>query len=132
LVAGVAALIKSRYPNLAPDLVARAMTSTTTNRPAKSYDSQIGFGIVDATAAMAEAGKLASAGKPAGAGGQPAAAAGVSAASHFGGGPAANLAGPVRPRGKGPLLLFAVLAVTCLVLAAAAATRLVVLRRPRP
>ncbi len=33
LVAGVAALIKSRYPDLAPDLVASALTSTTTDRP---------------------------------------------------------------------------------------------------
>ena len=34
LVAGVAALIKSKYPRLAPDLVASALTSTTTDRPA--------------------------------------------------------------------------------------------------
>ena len=59
LVAGVAALIKSRYPGLAPDLVASALTSTTTDRPAGGYDSQVGFGIVDAAAALAKAGKLA-------------------------------------------------------------------------
>ena len=57
LVAGVAALIKSRYPRLAPDLVASALTSTTTDRPAGGYDSQVGFGIVDAAAALAKAGR---------------------------------------------------------------------------
>ena len=31
LVAGVAALIKSKYPDLAPNLVATALTSTTTS-----------------------------------------------------------------------------------------------------
>ena len=61
LVAGVAALIKSKYPRLAPDLVASALTSTTTDRPAKGYDSQVGFGIVDAAAALARAGELAGA-----------------------------------------------------------------------
>ncbi|HEV2259077.1 MAG TPA: S8 family serine peptidase, partial [Streptosporangiaceae bacterium] len=59
LVAGVAALIKSRYPHLAPRLVISALTSTTTNRPAHSYNSQVGFGIVDADAALAKAAKLA-------------------------------------------------------------------------
>ena len=59
LVAGIAALIKSKYPHLAPDLVASALTSTTTDRPAGGYDSQVGFGIADAAAALAEAGKLA-------------------------------------------------------------------------
>ena len=61
LVAGVAALIKSRYPGLAPDLVASALTSTTTDRPAGGYDSQVGFGIVNAAAALARAGELAGA-----------------------------------------------------------------------
>src|SRR5256886_11986475 len=51
LVAGGAALIKSKYPRLAPDLVASALTSTTTDPPAGGYDSQGGVGIVDAAAA---------------------------------------------------------------------------------
>ena len=59
LVAGVAALIKSKYPHLAPDLVASALTSTTTDRPAGGYNSQVGFGIVDAAAALTRAGRLA-------------------------------------------------------------------------
>ena len=59
LVAGVAALIKSKYPDLAPNLVATALTSTTTGRPASGYDRQVGFGIVDAAAALAKAASLA-------------------------------------------------------------------------
>jgi subtilisin family serine protease len=126
LVAGVAALIKSRYPALAPDLVAKAMTSTTTGQPAHGYDSQVGFGIVNATAALSRAGHLAGLGDR---GAVP--AAGVAADSHFGGGPAAIGPEPVRPRGSGQLILFGILALTCLVLACAAVTQLALLRRTR-
>ena len=101
LVAGVAALIKSRYPGLTPDLVAKAMTSTTTDAPPGGYDSQVGFGIVDATAALAKAGKLAVASRV------NVTATGVSARAHFGGGPAAVAAEPVRPRGHSSLILLA-------------------------
>ena len=120
LVAGVAALIKSKYPDLAPNLIATALTSTTTNRPARGYDNQVGFGIVDAVAALAKAGKLA---------GAPPVAPGISAAARFGGGPAAVAQAPVRPRGSGQLTLFVLLALTSLVLVAAAGTRLTILRR---
>src|SRR5579872_1103081 len=115
LVAGVAALIKSRYPDLAPSLVATALTSTTTDRPAHGYDSQVGFGIVDAAAALAKAGKLA---------GDPPAPAGISAAVQFGGGAAAVPQAPVRPRGSGQLILFALLALASLVVTGAAGTLL--------
>jgi type VII secretion-associated serine protease mycosin len=121
LVAGVAALIKSRYPHLSPHLVAQALTSTTTGRPASGYDSQVGFGIVDAAAALTKAGQLAGAVQP-----KPAT---VRDDANFGGGPAAVAAAPVRPRNRGELIVFAVLALTSLVLAGAAATRLAVLRR---
>jgi type VII secretion-associated serine protease mycosin len=120
LVAGVAALIKARYPSLAPDLVATALTTTTTGRPSGGYDSQVGFGIVDAAAALAKARQLA---------GDPPAADGISATARFGGGPAAVPQAPVHPRGSGQLILFALLALTSLVLTAAAATRLTILRR---
>jgi type VII secretion-associated serine protease mycosin len=120
LVAGVAALIKSKYPDLAPNLVASAMTSTTTNRPAGGYDSKVGFGMVDAAAALAKAAKLA---------GSPPVASSVSSAARFGGGPAAVAQAPVHPRRFGQLLLFVLLALTSLVLAGAAGTRLIILRR---
>jgi subtilisin family serine protease len=123
LVAGVAALIKSKYPDLAPNLVATALTSTTTSRPAGGYDSQVGFGIVDAAAALAKAGELA---------GDPPAPAGITAAARFGGGPAAIAQPPVHPRTSAQLFLFVLLALVSLLLTATAATRLVVLRRTPP
>jgi subtilisin family serine protease len=120
LVAGVAALIKSKYPGLPPDLVVRALITTTTDRPAKGWDSQEGFGIVDAAAALAKAGQLAA--------GQPTVTS-ISLAFRFGGGPSAVHRPPVRPRGSDQLILFALLAFTSLVLIGAAATRLAILRR---
>jgi subtilisin family serine protease len=117
LVAGVAALIKSKYPRLAPDLVARALTSTTTDRPADGYDSQVGFGIVDAAAALTKAGRLA--------GVRPVATSIKATVRYHGVLPPA----PVRARGSGQLVLFSLLALTSLVLIAAAATRLAVIRR---
>jgi subtilisin family serine protease len=117
LVAGVAALIKSRYPGLAPNLVASALTSTTTDRPPKGYDSQLGFGIVDAAAALTRAGELA---------GARTAEVSLKATVRYRG---VLPQPPVAPRGSGQLVLFAFLALTSLLLTAAAGTRLAVLRR---
>ena len=117
LVAGVAALIKARYPNLAPDLVASAMTSTATHRPPGGYDSQVGFGIVDAGAALSKAGRLA--------GDRPSVTSIKAAARYHGALPPE----PVAPRGSGRLILFMLLGLTSLVLIAAAVTRLAALRR---
>ena len=122
LVAGVAALIKARYPGLAPNLLARALSSTTRFRPPGGYDQQVGFGTVDAAAALAAAGQLAT---------QHSAGAGVASAVHFGGGPAAAGGEPVPPRGTGQLIVFAVLAVTTLALGGAAVSRLAALSRAR-
>jgi type VII secretion-associated serine protease mycosin len=119
LVAGVAALIKSKYPHLAPDLVASALTSTATDRPSGGYNSQVGFGIVDAAAALTRAGRLA--------GVRPVAASVKDTTKYHGTLPPA----PVRPRGSGQLVLFALLALTSLALSAAAATQLILLRRGR-
>jgi subtilisin family serine protease len=117
LVAGVAALIKSVYPGLRPDLVASALTTTTTDKPAHGYDSQVGFGIVDAEAALAKAARLDRA---------KTASAGIAATVRFRG---ASVAEPVSPRGSGELVLFAVLALFSLVLVGVAGTRLAALRR---
>ena len=122
LVAGVAALIKSLYPGLAPDLVASALTSTTTHRPARGYDSALGFGIVDASAALTKAGQLAH---------EHPGATGVAVQTIFGGGPAAISPDPVGPRGSGPLILFSLLAVLSLAIGGGAGTRLVTTRRTR-
>ena len=126
LVAGIAALIKSRYPGLAPDLLARALSSTTRFRPAGGYDQEVGFGTVDAAAALAAAGQLSAQLSV-----QRAARAGLASAVNFGGGPASVAPEPVRPRGSGQLVLFAVLALTALVLVVAAVSRLAVLSRMR-
>jgi type VII secretion-associated serine protease mycosin len=122
LVAGVAALIKSKYPALAPDLVARALSSTTHYRPGGGYDPKVGFGTVDADAALTAAATLAR---------QRAASTGTAASHNFGGGPSAAAPEPVTPRGSSQLILFAVLAVTALALVAAAVSRLAVLNQLR-
>ena len=83
----------------------------------------MGFGIVDAAAALAKAGELA---------GDPPAPAGITAAARSGGGPAAIAQPPVHPRTSAQLFLFVLLALVSLLLTATAATRLVVLRRTPP
>ncbi|MGO8981906.1 MAG: S8 family serine peptidase [Streptosporangiaceae bacterium] len=119
LVAGVAALIKARYRGLSAAEVDSAITTTTTNRPPGGYDQQVGFGTVDAAAALAAAGRLAAQSSP----GQV-----VSAASHFGGGPAAVPASPVRSRGPLGLVLFCLLGAGCLAILAVATRLLRALR----
>jgi subtilisin family serine protease len=122
LTAGVAALIKARYPRLAPALVVRAITSSTQNRPAGGYDDKIGFGTVDAAAAMAAAETLAA---------MPGGGLGVAATTYFGGGIAAVSAVPVRPRGVAGLAASCLLALISLTIAVTAWIRLIVLRRVR-
>jgi type VII secretion-associated serine protease mycosin len=58
-VAGVAALIRSKYPRLSPALVTQALVSSAQRRPAGGYSPNVGFGEVDAVAALAAAGRLA-------------------------------------------------------------------------
>jgi subtilisin family serine protease len=121
LVAGVAALIKSKYPSISPAQVTEALTTSAQQpMPGGSYNVLTGFGIVDADAALLEAGKLAGAGP---AGSQ------VSLSTHFGGGAAAIPAAPVVPRGPSLLVMFALLAVVSL--AAAAGGMAALRRRPR-
>jgi type VII secretion-associated serine protease mycosin len=120
LVAGVAALIKSEYPGISPAQVMEALTTTAEQPlPGGSYNVLTGFGIVNAYAALTEAGKLMKE-RPAGAK--------VALSAHFGGGPSAVQAAPVGPRGPGQLALFALLALVSL---AAAGGGLLVLRRRR-
>src|SRR5262249_53476222 len=60
-VAGVAALIRAKYPRLSPALVTRAIVPSTTPRPAGGYRPATGFGEVNAVAAVRAAGRLAAA-----------------------------------------------------------------------
>ncbi len=119
LTAGVAALIKSRYPRLAPALVDQAITSSAQNPPPHGYNDRVGFGTVEAAAALTAAGRL---GRDVNTG------RGVNVAAHFGGGSGSTAPVPVAPRGKGRLALYAALALACLAVAVAAAVRLT--RRP--
>jgi subtilisin family serine protease len=118
LVAGVAALIKSKYPGISPAEVIEALT-TTAQQPLSGggYNVLTGFGIVNADAALIEAGKLMRE-RPAGSR--------VAVSAHFGGGAAAVPDAPVAPRGPGPLAAFVLLALVSL---AAAGGGLTVLRR---
>jgi subtilisin family serine protease len=77
LVSGVAALIRSKYPHLAPALVTQALVSSARHRPAAGYSPGTGFGEVDAVAALAAAARLA-AQRP---------QAGLSGSANFGPGP---------------------------------------------
>jgi subtilisin family serine protease len=120
LTAGVAALIKARYPGLTPALVVRAITSSTRHRPPGGYDDKVGFGTVDAAAALTAAGRLAT---------RLRAAAGLPVVTHFGGGSAAVPADPVPPRGATGLITACLAALGCLALAWIAGTRLTALRR---
>ncbi|MER7501869.1 S8 family serine peptidase [Nonomuraea pusilla] len=59
LVSGVAALIRAKYPRMAPPLVVQALTASATDSPPGGYDTATGFGVVNAARALAEAGRLA-------------------------------------------------------------------------
>jgi len=121
LTAGVVALIKARYPHLTDSQVIAAITSSTTpsTRPAGGYNDQIGFGVVNAAAALTAAGKIGAAAPP------PAKAA---LAGHFGGGIAAIPAPPVAPRGPADLALYCLLGVICLAGVALATSKLLAQR----
>ncbi len=115
LTAGVAALIKSRYPHLSPALVDQAITSSAQNPPPGGYDDRVGFGTVNAAAALTAAARLSrdvDRGR------------GVKVAAHFGNGPGATPAVPVAPRSRGQPVLYSLLMLACLALAVAAAVRL--------
>jgi hypothetical protein len=120
LVAGVAALIESKYRGISPALVIEALTSTAKNSSA-GYNARTGFGIVNAVAALDKAGQLE---KAHAAGSQ------VAASAKFGGGPAAVPAAPVSPRGISQLVMFVILAIMSLALAVAGGIWLAVLGRP--
>jgi Subtilase family len=121
LTAGVAALIKSRYPGLTAPQVRRSIIWSASNRPPGGYNDEIGFGTVDAYAALRYAARLASqATHP-----HPQAArAKVLAGGFFGGGRAGVPPVPVPPRSRDPLIELSALAAICLLLTIAAIWRL--------
>jgi hypothetical protein len=125
LAAGVAALVKSRYPHLTdPQVIAAITTSTTpSSRPPGGYNDQVGFGEVNAAGALRAAGRIAA---------EPPASSALAPADHFGGGIAAIPAVPVAPRGRTALVLYCVLGLASLALVGLAVSRLFSLRDPPP
>jgi len=119
LTAGVAALIRSRYPGLPAARVRDAIMGSTWHIPPGGYDRQVGFGTVDAAAALRAAGQFAGQGR----GGRTEAA----GSSHFGGLGTAPPP-PIAPRGPLAILLYSVLGIACLLLIWVAASRLISLR----
>ncbi|RAY13520.1 serine protease [Actinomadura craniellae] len=87
LVAGVAALVRARHPGLAPPLVVQALVTGTAHRPAGGYDPGVGFGTVNAAAALAAADRLA---------GTRAAGLGLPESRRFGPGPDSGRPGPAE------------------------------------
>jgi type VII secretion-associated serine protease mycosin len=115
LTAGVAALIKSRYPRLPAAEVRSAITLSASHPPKLGYDDQVGFGTVDAAAALRTAGRLA---RQVPDGSTPAGKA--AASGHFGHGLAGVPPFPVARRGRAKLLVLLGISGACLVLLIAA------------
>ncbi|WP_186315490.1 S8 family serine peptidase [Catellatospora sichuanensis] len=55
LVAGTAALIRSKYPNLPASEVVRLLTETATDKGTPGRDSEFGYGVVNPVRALADA-----------------------------------------------------------------------------
>ncbi len=120
-VAGVAALIRSKYPSLTPARVMQAIVRSAQRRPAGGYSPRTGFGEVDAAAALTAARELAAA--------PPARSGGLPASGRFG-----SAAGPivVVPRNHGLIaVLLAVSVAAFLAFVALAALAVVAGRRRR-
>jgi len=127
LTAGVAALIKSKYPGLTAPQVRRAIIWSAANRPPGGYDDEIGFGTVDAAAALRLAGHLART--------YPAARrlrlAKTVDAGFFGGGPSGVPPVPIAPRGTRMLVIWSALAAVFLLLTVGSLWRLVIVAASR-
>lgn len=126
-VSGVAALILSEYPALSPALVEQAIITSASDQPAGGYSVDVGFGEVDAAAAVKAAATLAiaSAGT--------AHPRGVTLASP--GAPLARSPAPivVTHRDRALIMAWLVVSIAAALLAALALVALIVfLRRSRP
>jgi type VII secretion-associated serine protease mycosin len=126
-VSGVAALIVSRYPGLPPPLVEQAIITSASHQPVGGYNVDVGFGEVDAAAALSAAATLAVASR------QASHPQGTTMAS-----PGAALARSQAPivvthRDNTLIMAWVIVSTVAAVLAAVAlATLIVFLRRPRP
>lgn len=57
-VAGVVALVRSRYPRLSPAQITSVLERTADDRPAGGRDDDVGYGVVDPVAALRAAASL--------------------------------------------------------------------------
>ncbi|MDH6629304.1 type VII secretion-associated serine protease mycosin [Streptomyces sp. LBL] len=57
-VSGAVALIKAAHPDLAPAQIKKLLEDTARNAPADGRDDSRGFGFIDPSAALAEAGRI--------------------------------------------------------------------------
>jgi subtilase family protein len=110
-VAATVAMIKQRYPQLTPALVARALAMSARYRPRGGYSPSVGFGVLDPNDAILDAGTLArlTVSAPGGAPGT------VAAAAHFGGAPPGVISA-LPPVGRVAYLYWALIAVGALLL----------------
>ena len=124
LTAGVAALIRSRYPRLSAAKVRSAIALSASRYPA--YDDKVGFGTVNAAKALQKAGQLAKQ-----APGGSTAAGKAAAAGRFGHGLAGVSPFPIPPRSKQKLLVLLGISAVCLLVLIVALWRLVAKRGRR-
>jgi type VII secretion-associated serine protease mycosin len=118
-VAGVVALLRSRYPRLSPAQITSVLEQTTQDRPAGGRDDDIGYGVVDPVAALRAAARLTPQSDLA-------AATPYHGARYFGFGPTIVLrsAGGFAPRARATLdIVLAILAVLLFALLVALQTR---------
>jgi type VII secretion-associated serine protease mycosin len=116
-VSGIAALIRAKYPKLSPILVSQAIAESTAHRPRGGYDLGVGFGEVNAAAALDAAGRLGDR-KTSGVGLDP----------HY----ALGDAGPIAVADRDVWLLAAYALTAVTGMAAALVCSLAAVRRPRP
>ncbi|WP_283135613.1 S8 family peptidase [Rhizohabitans arisaemae] len=81
-VTAAVALVKSKYPDLSPSVVAQAIAGSTRRRPKGGYNVDVGFGVVNPEGALRKAGEFAAHAQAATPGG-----AVIDTAGYFGGGP---------------------------------------------
>jgi hypothetical protein len=115
-VAATVALIKQRYPQLSPAMVARALAMSARYRPSGGYSPSVGFGVLDPNDAILDAGTLArlSVSAPGGASGT------VAATAHFGG-TQPGVISALPPVGRIAYLYWALIAVGAVLLGTGAA-----------
>ena len=111
-VAATVALIKERYPQLSPALVARALAMSARYRPRGGYSPSVGFGVLDPNDAILDAGALARL--------TVSAPGTVAATAHFGGAPPGVISA-LPPVGRVAYLYWALIGVGAVLLGTGAA-----------